>query len=265
MAFQFPNWPRTRLLREPAFAWNLRNPDNRCDPFSSDWPFVCSVVLAYLRHSLTDYDGLVEAETRAALRAQIQTAARRQYPWLRPETDPRQVNEQGGNGQTPGKILNEASAQLAELFSVRAQILETRRLQRDKTKKRLFEQKIKDIETLIQKRQELFQTFPHPDNLAGPDTRFIIWDHPTPRYAFGCRQLSPNYIEEAGFKCPRCEKTVMRTKRSMDLGAGIKLSCLSCECLSIAVSPEYAKANLKAWTTLLEPGEREGEVNLRRQ
>jgi hypothetical protein len=39
----------------------------------------------------------------------------------------------------------------------------------------------------------------------------------------------------------------------MDLGAGIRLVCISCECMSIAVAREYAKPNAKAWLGLLEP------------
>ena len=46
---------------------------------------------------------------------------------------------------------------------------------------------------------------------------------------------------------------MIRTKRPMDLGAGFKLVCISCECISIAVARESAKPNAKAWLGLLEP------------
>jgi hypothetical protein len=239
-----------RLLREAAIAWDLRNPDNRCDPATSDWPFVCQVVLAYLRHSLTDYDRLVDPENREALRSQVQIAAYRQYPWLRPKTDPRKGAVNCENSGKHFKVLNEASAQLAELVSTRAHLIEARRHEKDKARRELIAKDLKRTEEVIKQRRSLFETFPGPD--GKPGSQFIVWDQSTPGYSFGCRSLAPNYLEEAGFKCPKCGKAVMRTKRPLDLGAGIKLVCLSCECMSIAVAREYARANAKAWRDLLE-------------
>jgi hypothetical protein len=237
-----------RLLREAAITWVLRHPEHPCDPVTSDWPFVCNVVLAYLRHALTDYDRLVDPETRDALRAQVQAEARRQYRWLRPEIDPRKNAETLQGGQKHYKVLNEASAQLAELVGARAHLFEARRREKDKAQKALIEQRIKEVEEQIKQRQSLFEKFESPDGAQEP---FIVWNHPGAGYSFGCRRLPPNYIESAGCKCPGCNKTVMQTKRPLDLGAGIKLVCLSCECMSIAISAKYGGTNATAWGGLL--------------
>src|SRR5215470_3769947 len=105
---------------------------------------------------------------------------------------------------------------------------------------------------LIEQRRYLFATYPNQRDPDSRDTRFIVWGHPVPCYSFAGRELAPNYIEALGFRCPRCEATVMRSKRPLDLGAGIKLVCISCQCTSIAVSREFARANPKAWESLLE-------------
>ena len=60
-------------------------------------------------------------------------------------------------------MLNEASAQLADLIGMRAHLLEALRREKDRAKKKLIEQKIKQVEELIEHRRSLFETFPSPD------------------------------------------------------------------------------------------------------
>jgi len=214
MSFQLPDWPQQRLLREAVMAWNLRHPRAKLDPVTSPWRNLYVAVLAFCRHDLTAYNRMLSElerdlaasgqsdlanrhlKARNALRKAIHAAAARQYPWLRPETDPRKNAENFSNGQKHRKVLNEASAQLADLIGLRAHLLEALRREKDRATKKKLEQEIKQVEQSIERRRSFFKTFPTPD--GKPDTPFIVWDHRTPAYSFGCRQLPPNYLEGPG-------------------------------------------------------------------
>ena len=48
----------------------------------------------------------------------------------------------------------------------------------------------------------------------------VCIEHSVRRYDFAGRELAECYTRSAGFKCPGCGKTVMRSKVPMELGAG---------------------------------------------
>lgn len=86
-----PNWPPLRLLGEACQHWNIYRAADvpAADPIESEWPLLCNVVHAYLRHSHCAYDqALAAGADRDELRRRIGEAAARAYPWLRLDHDP---------------------------------------------------------------------------------------------------------------------------------------------------------------------------------
>ena len=262
-SFSFPSWPRERVLREAVNSWSLRKAhEERCDPETSEWPFVCNVVLAWLRHELTQYDKLRDSETRDKLREEIRVAARRHYPWLRPDIDPRSPSPKSPRTRDP-RYLNRVSAYLAELVSERARLSQaialSRRTKEADARKRVkeMEARITEIDGQIEHYSLYFQTMSQiadqaPPNPERADWRLLIWLQRSPEYSFGGRNdLPPNITQSASFKCAHCTSTVLKTKRELDLGAGIKLICLSCLCSSIAVTRKQVPLlNAERWATL---------------
>ena len=83
-----PPWPMERLLAEAVQTHNLRC-EEKLDAAESPWPHLYGTILAFCRHQLSGYDQLCTEENRETLQAQIETAARKAYPWLRSDIDPR--------------------------------------------------------------------------------------------------------------------------------------------------------------------------------
>jgi hypothetical protein len=90
--FRFPSWPVVRILNEACAAFNVRHPPAEwLDPKTSTWDNrFLGAVFAFLRHQVSGYDQmLADGADRDTLRRQIHTAARRTYPWLSLDSDPR--------------------------------------------------------------------------------------------------------------------------------------------------------------------------------
>jgi hypothetical protein len=277
---RFPDWPPQRVLWEAVHSWNLRH-QIKLDPCTSSWPRIFAATLAFCRHSLADYDqqlSLLERDLiaagrkdlaerhlqeRNALRARIHAAARRQYQWLRPDIDPRRETQLESELKEDPRILTRASAQLADLVSERAQLLSAiSQLKRQRPlngKERVAEMQaeLTRVEKAIENRRRLFLTAPELAGVEPRDSReakmrLLIWGHEEPVYLFGGRELPESHTKSAGFKCPACCRTVLRSKREVDLGAGIKLVALSCVCRSIVVTREYSYPSAEIWGDLIE-------------
>jgi hypothetical protein len=128
-AFRFPSWPANRVIREAVAAWNVRHQANLLDPIASSWPRLYAAVLCFCRHDLSHYDRMLECvasgqsnPARAALRKQIHSLARKQYPWLRPDIDPRalsSIEEERYTKRDGEKYLDYISRLASEFLSER--------------------------------------------------------------------------------------------------------------------------------------------------
>jgi hypothetical protein len=148
--------------------------------------------------------------------------------------------------------LNHVSKELADLVSQRAQLLsaisqlQRKRAVSDKERVAEMQARLARVEETIEARRKVFLTL---SKLAATkpteeEIRRI--------YLFGCRELPPSYTKSAGYKCPVCGKTIFRSKKEIDLGAGIKLIGLSCECRSIAIPRGYSYPSEQVWGELIE-------------
>ena len=108
----FPNWPMQRLLAESCLAHNCLHPLDLMNPETSSWQRLYPVIISFLRHQVTDYDEALQAGRgdRDQLQAQISADAKRFYPWLPKERDPR--TEQASSTRTRIKARRRISAQI---------------------------------------------------------------------------------------------------------------------------------------------------------
>jgi hypothetical protein len=249
----------SRLLSEAVDAHNLRRSPQEAaaDPVTTDWAKLYALVLAFCRHNLSDYDAVCTPQTRDDLRQQIHASIYQAYPWLRPEPDPR-IDQGPAPNKQPYRVLNDLSADLAALISRRAQILmriselKRKKPADGKTRVKKLKTELLELDENIKLKRGVFRTVGQIIGDKCPpkkrNCRIIGWHHKEPGYVFGCRMdLPPNYTESAGIKCPGCGRTVLRTKREMDLGAEIRLVCLSCYCQSIAVDKLYSWPSQAFW------------------
>jgi len=80
----------------------------------------------------------------------------------------------------------------------------------------------------------------------------VCMEHSVRRYNFAGRELAESYTRSAGFKCPACGKTVMRSKVPMEVGAGKRHVAFSCHCLSLLMEPTYAaRVRIATWQEML--------------
>jgi hypothetical protein len=269
---QFPNWTIDRLLSEAITAWNVRHHGYPLDVRTSPWKRLYVALLTFCRHSLSDYDAQLSAlerdlvaqrgpdlaarhlEARNALRQEIHGAARRHYPWLKPDSDPRKEMPEA-KPKDP-RLLNQVSAEVATLVSHRAELIAvTKELRRKnatpdwRERVAALDAQLADIEDKIQVYSNQFKTL---EEITGDPTqanwRMLNWVHPTRGYFFGGRPLPPNLISPTKVKCAACGKTVWRSNRELDFGAGIRLVALSCECSSVATSREFSYPNQEGWS-----------------
>ena len=85
----------SRLIKESRDGWNLRHPSDPLDPETGDWGLVYAAILSFLRHAQSNYDAeLASGADRERLRAQVTTAAKQKYSWLRLSRDPRAKKEE---------------------------------------------------------------------------------------------------------------------------------------------------------------------------
>jgi hypothetical protein len=243
-----------RLLKEATLAWNFRNPDDKCDPFKSDWGKVCEVVHAFLRHSLSDYDAIVTSDTRDQLHEDIRSKAKAAYPWLRHDFDPRK------NAGTPKvkPIFDATSAELAALFTTKQEILARlsqlrRQLPKSKTEITALESQLEWVNTQIATNTSHCKVISELSKSADEwSVRLLLTRHSKRMYLFA-GQIVPIYSTlSMGYKCPRCRALVRRSRKPIPVGGGIKLYGISCCCLSTFMPAGIDWFPPEAWQTFTE-------------
>jgi hypothetical protein len=222
----FPRWSHTRIIAEAARDWNLRHPENLCDPAKSDWGFICAVVHSWLRHSFSRYDeALRDGHNREILQAAAHKAASRFYPWLRIERDPRSADPKLQNSQSE-RPFDRFSRSLIEHSSRRSAALSALRSARRKGDKTQVAALEKEIAKSDQKIRSIWE-------LVKPDCngeRNLIMRHKSGDYDWVGISLQQNHIETLPFTCGECGARFCRSKRRIDVGAGISCFIVTCHC-----------------------------------
>jgi hypothetical protein len=258
----FPRIPMERLLAEACASFSLRHPgEDPVDPASGEWALVYRIVVGHLRHAYSSYDQQLSAAggdptLRAKLRSEIEAGAARTYPWLRRERDPRA--QESTPSRPPTLVLTGMSARLADLVTRRAQLVVAISEYRRKGKEQrtyidTLKAQLREVEAEIREASGYFEA---SKGVTETGATLLYFGRPDGGYRYGREDLAESYTKSAGYKCPRCLATVMRTKRPLDHGCGIKLNAYSCLCVSISVAAEYS-IRPHAWGELLtrRPGD----------
>jgi hypothetical protein len=253
----FPNWPPSRLIVEACRAHNALHPGTWVNAQTSSWELLYPIVMAFLRHELSTYDESLRTGNgdRDQLQIDISISARKFYPWLRKDKDPRVFQSTPPQESGSLKIFNALSRYSCDLRSERAQLLMARRKYAPGTDRQLLDGDLREVNRCIDRIDTAFKT---PLDLPPEhkDFRILILENQGD-YFFASWQLPSSYIKPTAFACDICQKRVWRSKVPIDLGAGIKLVTFVCFCLSFSVATPYAggvKAEL--WHYIVS-GERE--------
>jgi hypothetical protein len=197
LTYHFPAFPRQRLIREACATWNLRHPDDPIHPSKSEWRMVYEAVIAKLRHEFSDYDKTVNSKNHDQLREEIRAAAKRRYPWLRPDMDPRN----GLACTAPNQLtFDHLSAELARLYSARQDIevrLRQLRKQVPRPQDNIDElsKELRRIHAMIADRNESCQILKRQaevkdrDDWIENDQQVVIRAHKTRGYLFADQKL----------------------------------------------------------------------------
>jgi hypothetical protein len=246
--FRLPDWSPERLVKEAVCAWGFRHlSEPAVDYKTAPWPQVLGMILAYLRHNLTEYDERLrtryehDREFRDEMAAQVAAAAFRQYPWLR--DDPRPFPE--GKSEPP-LLLDTLSQELADLHTLRDHL---ERSIRDLRRQRGHPEDIVELEaTLAETRREIdacYNFLSVPKDLPEEGaTRTIVMAHSREAdyLFFSGKSIAPNRIEYVGFRCSRCGASVARWKQIVPMGQGYRCVTYSCHCLTASTTPLAAAA-----------------------
>jgi hypothetical protein len=251
-----PHWPMGRVLREACCVHNALHPNAWLNPQTSPWELLYPIVLAFLRHSLSSYDESLREENadRDQLQIDISTSARKFYPWLRKDKDPRAIQSAAPAEPSNFKIFDALSRYSCDLRSTRAQLVMAWRKHAPGTDRKLLDEDLREVNRRIDRIDTAFKA---PLDLPPEhkDFRILVLDHESD-YLFAGRQLPPSYIRPAAFSRDICQKRICRSKVAIDLGAGIKLVAFACRCLSFSVTGRYAcSVNSELWYYLVT-GER---------
>jgi hypothetical protein len=249
--FHFPDWPPRRLVIEATIAWGLRHLDAEyCDPNSAPWAVIRGVILAFLRHQLTDFDAQLRArcehdpDFRDALARQIEQAAYHKYPWL--AADPRPFAAPASEDIL---FLDSMAKDLADLRSLREQLLSAAKDLRRTGGSRDRISKLQSEATDIAKQiEEMYAFLTQPkagEDAEGNWARGFVLRRDGQRlkrdYEFySTRPLPPNRISYTGIQCPRCGVSVAQRKQLVNLGQGYsRVAVYSCHCVTYAVYRPY--------------------------
>jgi hypothetical protein len=252
LQFHFPDWPPRRLTFEAVLAWNLRHLDQpQLDLQGSEWPLLRGAILNLLRHQLSAYDSRLrdrcehDAAFRDELVQQIERAAYRQYRWL--AADPRPFPPAS---EEVTLFLDSVAAQLADLRSLHHQttsaLADLRRTGGPNEHLDALQRGAQDIEKQM---QDLYKFLTHPKSGVDDDGSKWIHSFVVSRewegrewgyYFFSARPLPPNRIDYIGVRCPRCDASVARRKRLINLGQHYsRVGVWSCHCISYIVCQPY--------------------------
>jgi hypothetical protein len=251
---RFPDWPPQRLAKEAFCSWGFRHlREVSVDYETAPWPQVLGMILAYLRHNLTEYDERLrtryehDPKFRDEMAAQVAAAAFRQYPWLR--DDPRPFPK---SASEPPLLFDTLSQELADLHTVRDHM---ERAIRDLRRQGGHRDEIADLESeLAETRHDIGACY---DFLFAPKTlpeegtiRTIVMAHSqiASYLFFSGKKIAPDRIEYVGFCCPRCGASVARWKQIVPMGQGYRCATYSCHCLTAATHTPGGCGRIKPMT-----------------
>ena len=212
--------------------------DNLADPEESDWRLLCNVVHSFLRHQQTQYEQVLAAGAdREELHGRISRAASRFFPWLKVERDPR-TSREAEEKPEDFRPFDDFSRRLSDLVSERSRLTVAIK---DARRKRLGREHIAELEERLARvnaRAERLNDYfkPAVREETGTVVHSVCMEHSVRRYDFAGRELAECYTRSAGFKCPGCGKTVMRSKVPMEVGAGRRLLAQKSESLYIVAA-----------------------------
>jgi hypothetical protein len=231
--YRFPLMSPRRLVREAIRGLTLvylrrgeLPPEElrKLNPRTGDWGQIVGLVCAPLRHRYSDYnERLARGEDHDTLRAQIDGAIHRSYPWL--SRDPRLFAPE------PARLaLDARAAELEEPQGYFQELIELLRVPaslpvRDQLRSKLarYRDAIDAITAL------LTQPWYFEDGVI-----FRIWPTRDGKdYDWAGHALHPNSLVHAGFKCAGCAQGVYRTKRALPIGQGRRGIVYSCHCAYI--------------------------------
>ena len=278
---QLPDWPPRRLVTETVLSWGFRHLDEEsidCD--SAPWPVIRGMILAFLRHQLTDFDARLRARCehdpgfRDGLAQQIEQAAYHKYPWL--AADPRPFGPKSGDSL----FLDSMAKRLADLRGIRDQLLSAakhlRRTGGSRDHIATLQSEAADIAKQIDGMYAFLTKPKAGSNADGEWARSFMhrrdgqrrkWEYDFYSGELG-EPLPPNRIEYVGIQCPRCHAPVVRRKQFIDLGQGYnRVSVWSCHCLTYAAHQAYGWRlapvtfeELEEMVQHTEPSERENRA-----
>lgn len=274
LKINLPAWPAERIVREAVLSWNLRQTDStkKVNPDTLAWSALRQIVLAFLRHRLTDYDQRLNelcrhnVSSRDGLAQAVAEVAWKIYPWMK--EDPRPFSQ----AESERKFLNVFAAEASLLQTIvehlRSAIADLSR-QPSENRPRLKELKAM-LRVADEKKQRSWNVLTEPDfrHYGVPDAdgamgtcHTMIFPHffedqPVGYYFFTPQPISPNYYKFLSFACPKCRTRVVETKRTQALGQGKRAFIQSCFCVSRIVfpPPDYgvlSPTTLAEWTKIV--------------
>jgi hypothetical protein len=265
-----PNWPARRLVVESVIAWGFRHLDDaRLDAHCSPWPLVRGAVLAFLRHSQTDFDAKLRARCehdpayRDELAKQIEQAAYRKYPWLR--TDPRPFPPPA---EAEGLFLDKLASQLTNLHTVREHLqsaINDLRRKGDAAAQDQLSFLREEATVVSQEISRLYGMLTRPKtgrDSVGHYSHFFALSRPEEQayYFFSAQPLAASRLDYVGVKCPRCGASVAQRKQLINLGQGHnRVRVWSCHCLTYSAHQpprmRLEPISLAYWTKLVRRSE----------
>jgi hypothetical protein len=216
-----PEIPPARLVREAVNSYQLYSGVS-VDYLTAPWESLREIVINFVRHRLTDYDARrIAGEDRDQLRQQIRTATLGRYRWL--ARDPRPFPK-----EKPLALLDRIAADLAEWHQHEYSLLELLpRIGDPQDKAKIHKQlsvaraRIAELANILKPR--ITDSYVIPAFRVNPTQGDYYW----------CGFiLYPNSLTNCGFRCPRCEAAVCRTKQTRSIGQGKRATLYSCHCIS---------------------------------
>jgi hypothetical protein len=250
MQISLLNWPPRRLVRESILNHNLRHPEAPLDLEKAPWQDIVSVIFAFVRHELTNYDAELRAQTkgaydeekRNALAERITARTRAAFPWLK--QDPRPFPKKERELE-----LDESARRLADLRTYEYHVSQVLSETRDRLRKKELR------EHLVSVREKIAEWTGSFDNSPPPSEHHVrVYSRPTKTgkdYDFFGYHFHLNYLRFCGFTCPLCRVSVIAVKRALPFGQGQKRFFASCHCVCIATDKTLRRLDFAWWTDAL--------------
>jgi hypothetical protein len=225
MNIHLPHFTPQELVTQAVLSYNTFS-SNILDINNSPWCEVYPRVHSFLRHSFTTYDHSVKADPsrREELQQIVGEAIHRRYPWLRADTDPRQVKSIVIPDRKP---LDQASAERVKMIEDRARLLHSKRqaqIKGDKEFARVIQEKIRKIDAELETSSGLFRT---------RDGGLIYNHHDSGCYSYAGYSLPDNKTWTTMRRCNSCGQYIRRSRKEVDHGAGVWLIAFACHCTAV--------------------------------